>query len=243
MKIQLISDIHLEFGDCELPATECDLIVAAGDIGVGDQGVEWLLQQNKPVIYIAGNHEFYGSDYHETLSLIREKAKGTQVTFLENESVVIGDVRFLGCSLWTDLGGAENDHFDKLIRRVNDFRKVSVGDRNFNHEDFLALHHASREWLSSVLDEPFEGETVVVTHHAPTFWSWQEHFDDPMLHAYCNDLKALLHKHDISFWFHGHTHYVQDYLCAGTHVICNPRGYIKRDRLTKRFDPLRLLEI
>ena len=243
MKIQLISDIHLEFGDFDLPETEADLIIAAGDIGIGSKGAEWLCKQNKPVIYVAGNHEFYGLEYHETLALIREKTKGTEVTFLENDSVVIGDVRFLGCSLWTDLGGSENDHFKRLVKSVNDFRKISIGDRSFNHDDFLELHQKSRNWLSSALAEPFEGKTIVVTHHAPTFWSWQERFDDPLLHAYCNDLKALLHQYDISFWFHGHTHYVQDYLCAGTHIMCNPRGYKKKNRLTKKFDPLNLLEI
>ncbi len=243
MKIQLISDIHLEFGDFDLPDTEADLIVAAGDIGLGCQGIDWLNRQDKPVIYIAGNHEFYGLDYHETLSNIRAKSEKTNVTFLENETVVIDGVRFLGCSLWTDLGGSENDHFNRLVKSVNDFRKISFGDRDFNHEDFMELHQNSRDWLASTLAEPFEGKTVVVTHHAPTYWSWQERFDDPMLHAYCNDLKALLHKHDVAYWFHGHTHYVQDYLCADTRVICNPRGYKKKARLTKRFDPLNLLSI
>ncbi len=242
MQIQLISDIHLEFSAFELPSTEADLIVAAGDISTGTQGLEWLCKLDKPVIYIAGNHEFYGLEYHETLSSLKEKSKGTNVHFLENESLILDGIRFLGCSLWTNLGGEENEHFDRLIKALNDFRKITIDDRNYSHEDFRRLHQISKEWLSSALAEPFDGKTVVVTHHAPTFWSWQDRFDDPMIYAYCNDLKSILHQHEIDFWFHGHTHYVQDYRCADTRILCNPRGYKSR-RLDKRFDPMKLLEI
>lgn len=216
MQVQLISDVHLEFGSFELPESDADLIVAAGDIGIGTSGIEWLARLEKPVIYVAGNHEFYGLEYNDTVTRIREASRGGNVKFLENDSVIIGGVRFLGCSLWTDLGGSENENFERLKKSVNDFRKVKMGDRPFNHDDFLRLHESSRKWLEEALAEPFEGKTVIVTHHAPTFWSWQERFDDPMLHAYCNDLKSLLHEHEINFWLHGHTHFVLDYLCAGT---------------------------
>lgn len=65
MKIQLLNDLHIEFSGFDIPATDVDVIVLAGDIGVGFNGLEWIEQQcvEKPVIYVPGNHEFYRHDF------------------------------------------------------------------------------------------------------------------------------------------------------------------------------------
>lgn len=58
MKIHVLSDLHLETGPYEIPHhMQCDVIVAAGDIGVGTEGIEWLKTLGKPVVYVLGNHE------------------------------------------------------------------------------------------------------------------------------------------------------------------------------------------
>lgn len=242
MRIQYFSDIHLEFGGLEIGQTDADLIVAAGDIGIGGMGLDWLKQAGKPVIYVAGNHEFYGQEYFSTINALRAGAAGSNVRFLERESLIMGEVRFLGCSLWTELGGEENDHLEDLLYLVNDFRKIRYQKDLLSFRDYVLLHRQSRRWLISELEKPFDGKTVIVTHHAPTPWSWHESPSNIKRFAYCNDLKEIFHNFEIVAWFHGHTHVVSDYRCAGARILCNPRGYHPA-QLVVDFDPGRIVEV
>jgi Icc-related predicted phosphoesterase len=187
--------------------------------------MDWLKTAEKPVIYVAGNHEFYDREYHSTLDTLRQIAAGSNVTFLECESCQFDGVRFLGCTLWTQLGGADNERLEQLKNTVNDFRKINYESEMMSLETYSGLHRKSREWLIAELAKPFHGNTVVVTHHAPTFWSWDDSPKSPTRFAYCNDLKEIMHNYEIAAWFHGHTHSVSDYRCAGTRILCNPRGY------------------
>lgn len=240
MLIQFFSDIHLEFGPVEIPDTPADVIVAAGDIGLGVQGLEWLKTLPKPVVYVAGNHEYYGDDQKDVLLRLRINAKGSNVHFLEQDEVEIGDVRFLGCTLWTSLGQTENELRTELARVVSDFRKIRIGEESLSVERYIELHENASRWLISQLEQPHAGKTVVVTHHAPTPWSWKDTGTSVKRYAYCNDLKELLHTYEIDAWIHGHTHWVSDYRCAGARIVCNPRGYAP-DRLVEGFDGDRLL--
>jgi predicted phosphodiesterase len=95
--------VHLEFGEQCLPNTDADIVVAAGDIGVFDQGLAWLRSINKPVIYIAGNHEFYNGEYHDVLQMLRRECSGSNIQFLDKDVFIFQGVRFLGCTLWADL--------------------------------------------------------------------------------------------------------------------------------------------
>lgn len=243
MRIQYFSDLHLEFGALDVPETDADLIIAAGDVHIGpQQGVEWLKALGKPVIYVAGNHEFYVHEYFETLTTLRIATAGSPVRFLEQDVWLFEGVRFLGCTLWSDLGGADNERLERLIHSINDFRKIRYGGTALNPEAYLGLYERSRQWLVEQLELPFPGPTVVVSHHAPTFWSWRGSLSHMRRHAYCSDLKEILHSYEIAAWFHGHTHAVSDYRCAGARILCNPRGYAP-DRLVDEFDPGRIVEI
>lgn len=234
--------MHLEFGPMAVPATEADVIIAAGDIGVYDQGLEWLKCFNKPVIYVAGNHEFYNHEYQNTLTTLEKESKGSNVHFLENEQVIIDDVRFIGCTMWTDLFLEGADKIPILEESLNDFRRIQYDNWFFDAMIFSQLHKRSKQWLARTLAKPFHGKTVVITHHAPTEWSWDNQPQAIKKLAYCNDLKHLMHKHDISAWFHGHTHSVSDYRIAGTRVLCNPRGYVGK-RSVSNFTPEKVVEI
>lgn len=114
MKIQPCSDLHVEmrehYGDYELAITDADVIVLAGDIHIGTKAILFAgnesIRQNKPIILIAGNHEYYNGDINVTLAEMREAAKNFPLLhFLENEEPIIDDVRFLACTLWTDYKG------------------------------------------------------------------------------------------------------------------------------------------
>ncbi|MEC4747441.1 metallophosphoesterase [Methylomicrobium sp. Wu6] len=225
MRINYFSDIHLEFGKLEIPDNDADLIIAAGDIGICDQGVAWLKNLGKPVIYVAGNHEFYTHEYREALLLIREQCQGSNVQFLENRRVIFGQVRFLGCTLWTDLYADGREKTDSLSESLNDFKKIRFNGNALDANEFTKLHQHSKSWLENELTQPFSGKTVIVTHHAPSEWSWNETPSAAKKLAYCNDLRELMHQYEIAAWFHGHTHCLLDYRIAGTRILCNPRGY------------------
>ncbi len=115
MRLHILNDLHLEFArwprEIDLNAIDADVTVLAGDIGVGLGGVTWALAAfRRPVIYILGNHEYFGQRLMpELLAAARTKCRGTHVHLLENDAVVIEGVRFLGCTLWTDFALFEEE--------------------------------------------------------------------------------------------------------------------------------------
>lgn len=242
MRINYFSDIHLEFGLLKTPDNDADIIVAAGDIGIGAQGVDWLKTLNKPVIYIAGNHEFYTHEYQQTLQLIRKQCVGSNVHFLENDCFVFEGVRFLGCTLWADLFVEGDKKAEALGKTLNDFRRIQFAEKPFDVAEFCHLHQSSKTWLEQELAQPFSGKTVVITHHAPSLWSWNDSAHALKKLAYCNDMKPLLHEYEIAAWFHGHVHSPADYRIAGARILCNPRGYAGT-KIVPRFDQNRVVEI
>ncbi len=105
MKLYVVSDLHIEFEAFRPPAVAVDLVVLAGDIHVKDRGLAWARATfpDQPVLYVLGNREYYGKAYPKPLHDLKEKTRGTHIRVLENESFGMGDVKFLGCTLWTDL--------------------------------------------------------------------------------------------------------------------------------------------
>lgn len=242
MRLQVFSDIHLEFAPLHLPPPEADVIVAAGDIGVGLEGVTWLKSLDRPVVYVLGNHEYWGQDFSSFVDEVREACVGSQVHLLEQDEWVHGDVRFLGCSLWTDYRQSSLDVMAQALVGMNDFRYISDGSLLLNPLRLLEVHAASREWLQARLKEGFAGRTVVVTHHAPSFLSWHRDPSDVFQYCYCSDLEGVMRSWPVALWVHGHTHETADYLCHGTRVLCNPRGYALYEEVGG-FQPGQIVEL
>lgn len=242
MRINYFSDVHLEFGEQSLPETNADIVIAAGDIGVFDQGIAWLKAINKPVIYVAGNHEFYNNEYNQVLAMLRQACVGTNIHFLEKDQLIFQGVRFIGCTLWADLFVEGEEKAEALGKSLNDFRKVSFESETFNQKQFSALHRVSKAWLEEQLARPYAGKTVVITHHAPTEWSWIETPNSLKKLAYCNDLKPLFHEYEIAAWFHGHVHNLGDYRIADARILSNTRGYVGR-KIVAGFDVNKTVDI
>lgn len=247
MKIQLFSDLHTEFAPFQPPATDADVLVLAGDVGTGLHGVELAREWSRrlPVVYVAGNHEFYREAIPRLCLKLHAAAEGRDVHVLENREVVLHGVRFLGCTLWTDF-----DLFGERVRSaaaaqagMNDFRLIrkSPGYRRFLPGDARQLHTRSVAWLREALATPFEGATVVVTHHAPSIRSCAPEFrESPLTPAYASDLEWLLDG-SAALWMHGHTHQCVDYSVNGTRVVANQRGY--PDDPDTGFDPAFVVEV
>lgn len=248
MKIQIASDLHLEFlaegwpGERLIqPATNADVLVLAGDIAAGSDGVKafggWPpVGPRIPVIYVAGNHEYYG---HE-LDLQRERMKAwadrCEVNFLENKSLVIDGVRFLGATLWTDYklntALSQEQQMEAAEKGLTDHRLIRMGVRKFTAHDTLKIHGASRAWLETELSKPWDGRTVVVTHHGPHPLSVHPRYADSAINGgFVSDLSdILLSRHAPDLWLHGHVHDGFDYTVGRTRVVANPAGYVRNRR-------------
>ena len=236
-KLHILFDLHLEFSTFQPPATDADIIILAGDIGKGTKGIYWARETfpDKPILYVPGNHEFYGSQRQETLSLLHIAGAGNRVHILDDTEVTIDGVRFLGSTLWTDfcLLGEVQKPFAMLAGQqgLNDFRLIHDGRFEFTPAQSIVLHKKSMAWLTAKLDEPaavrqhFDGKTVVLTHHLPSMQSVVDRYKENLLSAsFASELGHLFGKMDL--WIHGHTHDNLDYEVNGTRVICNPRGYV-----------------
>lgn len=251
MKLHLLSDLHMEFSQFDPPATDAGVVVLAGDIYKGDKGVFWARQAfpDKEIIYVPGNHEFYGTRRTETLSLLRVAGQQTGVKILDEDEIVLDGVRFMGCTLWTDFllfGEAKKSTaMSDGQLCLNDFRAIREDDFTvpFTPARSIELHEHSLAWLKAKLDEPFDGKTVVVTHHLPSRHSVVERFKNSLLSAcFASELDYLFGKMDL--WVHGHTHDNLDYMENGTRVICNPRGYVTYNGAENfDFDPGLVIEI
>lgn len=235
MRVQLASDLHLEFVRGALPqerliapAHGADILVLAGDIGSGLQAIEMFGDWPVPVLYVAGNHEFYGFDFQTLRRDLSQAARGTSVRFLDNEVADFGGVRFLGSTLWTNYQMSPEVPRARAMelaeRRLSDHVRIRHGDRYFSPADALAEHRRSRRWLEQQLCASYEGRTVVVTHHGPHPGSVHPRFDgDPLNAAFVSDLSELLF--GASLWVHGHVHDSFDYSAHGCRVVANPLGY------------------
>lgn len=233
MRLHILSDLHFEFEPGWLaPRIEADLLVLAGDIEPGTAGLARFVDWGMPVIYVPGNHEYYGGEIDQVGVELRRCARELGVHLLDNDEVVVGGVRFLGTTLWTDFRLDGSAHVARALvaarRWVVDFRAIRQGVAAFTPEDTLRLHEKAVSWLEAKLAEPFDGATVVVTHHAPHRRSVHGRFSkSPINPAFASDLTHLLGKPVL--WVHGHMHDSFDYVVEGTRVVCNPKGYVKEN--------------
>jgi len=232
MKLHILSDLHLEFGDFTPPATDADVVILAGDIHMHQQGLAWAQRHfNVPVLYVPGNHEFYGECLELVPGQLKAQASGTNVQVLDNESVQIAGVRFLGATLWTDYRITGNEPLAQLdaARTIKDFQSITnAAGEPITPQALASLHRAAREFLAAELDTPFEGKTVVVTHHAPNSLSLAPRYQQAGSHlnaSYASNLAPLMGAERACAWIHGHTHHSFSYDLYGTQVVCNPRGY------------------
>lgn len=242
MKLLILSDLHLEVWRDQVPLSTAmkertDIVILAGDIDTGTRGISWAetFFSGIPVIYVHGNHEAYGQHLDQLqLALDEASQKTKNVHFLQMRELRLGNVRFLGCTLWTDFRLFGDEHYAHAISAcrevVNDYEQIRIGPngpQKLLPIDTERIHFQHRQWLKERLAEPYDGRTIVVTHMAPSMQSvTAKHTSDPASAAYASRLDELARRADM--WIHGHTHASLDYRLGGCRVLCNPLGYKNR---------------
>ncbi|HDS16867.1 MAG TPA: metallophosphoesterase [Proteobacteria bacterium] len=250
MRIRLLSDLHLEFAPLSLSTAAAEVVVLAGDIAQDTAGLDWIEENcaGLPVVYVPGNHEFYGSEYFETLARLRRGSASAGVHFLENEAVEIDGLRFLGCTLWTDFNLYREAYFHAKCahRGISDFSSIRVRDaaseRFLRPKDVRNFFQQSKDWLRVNLAAGDPDKTAVVTHSAPAWGSLARCYaGDSLTPFFIVDLESMIKQYQPRLWLHGHTHNSFDYKLGRTRIVCNPRGYAGENR--GDFDPNKVVEI
>jgi predicted phosphodiesterase len=250
MKIQIMSDIHLEFAPYEVPQDlslqSRDLLIVAGDIGIGDMSKSFLEAQAKlsPVIFVMGNHEYYEQAWDPFRIQMQRMADSIPgVHLLENSSVILNGVRFLGTTLWSNFSQGDRSSMQTAERGMTDYQLISKDQQPIRARFILEVHTQAVKWLTDQLSQPFSGPTVVITHHLPAFTSVPEDFkNNDLRFAYASNLFSLILSKAPEVWIHGHVHTSFDYRIGKTRILCNPRGYIPKQP-NLRFNPQCIIDL
>lgn len=228
LRVRIYSDLHREFEAWQVP--EChgvDLVILAGDIDKKGRGVKWANEAfGCPVVYTCGNHEFYDTHIDRTLQKMKEAAS-SHVHVLENETLLLGNLRILGTTAWTDFSstGDQVAACNTARQWMGDFKYIRTDSnyRRLKPDDLISKNHAARAWLREQLAKDFSGKTIVVTHHAPSPLVIGGQHDGHLNAAYANNWQDLIPGVDL--WVFGHTHQAVDVELGGCRIISNPKGY------------------
>lgn len=245
MRLQIVSDLHLEYCENRYPfiSRRAPHIALLGDIGrpfssVYQRLVRDLSRRFVTVIIVAGNHEYYCSSKRIlTVGEINDKITAitkqySNVHFLQNQALLVEGVRILGATLWTDLPTSvwrlvRKKMNDYQVCFVDSYPEINIGVP-LAPEHTTNWHQESVQWLKEELAAPgyTHTPTIVLTHHAPYHLNTSDPcFDDqPLRCCYSTDLSRLFAPPVVA-WAYGHTHYPNDQLVSGVRLVSNPVGY------------------
>lgn len=264
MQIRIMSDLHLEFEDFNLPQLENEkemVLVLAGDIipykiagtPIVDDFFYEMSSRHRHVVYVFGNHEFFGGHFNTDHALFKEHVKEIKnLTLLECDDIVIDDVAFVGSTLFTDFDNGNPSIMFRAPSYMTDYGSIRVkqeqGSRFLTPEDVLSYHKAARE---AILKRSHEHTTkgrkvVLVTHHGVSFRSVDARFaGNSMNSCFYSEMMDELLDSGVKLAIHGHTHASHDYLCGAddkkVRVVCNPKGYVTENYYG--FNPNLVVEI
>ncbi len=228
MKIQYMSDLHLEFGGIKnFKKFEVigDVILIAGDTDSNMKLIEPFIHShipNTPVVITLGNHEFYtGIPYNnDTITNFKNHLASTfrgRVHLLEQETIKIDGIKFVGCVGWTD---GSHMKWWPWMNYINDLTYIKGFKEANGGQDW---GKQSYKFLMKEVDN----KSVVITHNSPLLNSCREEWKiSPINVFFSNNWEKLIMDKNPLLWVHGHTHDSYNYtLPNGTQIVCNPRGY------------------
>lgn len=239
MKIAIFSDLHNEFTPWLPPKSviDADVVILAGDIDIGDKGIEWAAKTFKNiVIFVPGNHEYYGGTFQKTNKKMRETAKNLNVHFLLDNKIIIDNICFIGATLWTDFNLYNNKPLSASYAelRMQDYKRIRFSQggryRKLTVGDTTRLHSTSKFFIQDELQKHQNYKRVVITHHCPSGRCIPPLYQgDTLSPAYASNLEELIKEHKPNLWVFGHTHGNADFTLGDTRVIANQRGYIPEE--------------
>ena len=242
LKIKIVSDLHFEFhpdGGQRLLSTmdflNADALVVAGDLcsakGIAS-AFELLCEAcPKPVVYVPGNHEYYGSSFSEVDALLAAAERAhPNLSVLNNKAATVGGQRIIGTTLWFP-DQPDNHGYEGML---SDFRLI----RGFR-ENVYAANTKARQFLEAKL---CKGD-IVVTHHLPSAECVSTRFKkSPLNRFFVSPLDELILQRQPALWIHGHTHDSVDYDLGHTRVVCNPFGYLGHE-INESWDASKIVEV
>lgn len=237
MKIALYSDLHLEFGTDFKPETDADVMILAGDIITFKDFKplgKFLEGWTKPVLYLAGNHEYYTTEPIEEgrlkLQVFLNEYNFPNIKFLDNEAITIQGINFFGGTMWTDYRNYDPIAMSIAHNSMNDYRLIRNGDRKLLPSDTIEFHELYKQKLIEWFETTLEGKRIVLTHHAPCTNPNDFHKRSNLQPAYNSlDMIPIIMKYKPALWCYGHTHESDDQIIGETRIISNPRGYPLRN--------------
>ncbi|WP_341939655.1 metallophosphoesterase [Marinimicrobium sp. C2-29] len=258
MKLAVASDIHLEFSSTDRSSalsfpTDVDVIVLAGDIGVGKQSLDIVFDlslkfPSTSIVWIAGNHEYYQRNIDQQTDEYRSAFESHErIHFLENESIVIDSVKFVGCTLWTDfsiLGESERSMF-VADRGINDFRLISTKQNDrFTPKDSANRFRRSVSYLEAELSKSDAEKTVVVSHFPPGLKTHNKNYAlDDMASYFQANVDHIIHQHQPALWIYGHNHYSDDLRIGSTRLVSNQLGYPSEQGHIPAYSPSMIIHL
>lgn len=248
MKIFYASDLHIEYDEnrevLQFGDIDADVAILAGDIGTGIEGIQWAADTfDIPVIYVMGNHEYYHHDYHQLRCDARKAAEALGVHLLDGDVLEIGELRFAGCTLWTDYEANRQPALAKEIaaKVMPDHACITVSeDALWSPDDAHSAHRDSIQWLREQVDID-----VVVTHHCPSLAAiGNRHPQNEYTPLFISELDELITDVNAKAWVFGHTHCCVDVTHAsGTRIVSNQHGYPEENQDEIGWNPRATLRI
>jgi predicted phosphodiesterase len=245
MQIHLLSDLHTEFRDRELKwmkklARPCiDLAILAGDIANwrDRDSVKLLFQEisklGKEVLYIPGNHEFYGTSPTDAIRLVNEiKDEGGCPDNLTVQTAPFavynfGDKkkqRVIGGTMWFGKGEVSNfaspdtGLMVKSGKQFSDFYWI---------KDLAPWVYEQNDFFTHMAESTIGPGDIVVTHHLPSYVCVDDEYR-PFVSTnafFVHEMGDVIEDRKPSFWMHGHTHSPVDHTLGSTRILANPYGY------------------
>ncbi len=247
MNIQIQSDLHLDLRNdggkkyiASMDETDVDVLVLAGDIistsrresARSQKALTAICKKYKSVVYVPGNHEFWGSsltDGWATIDIWATLIPNLHV-LKPGKGYIQDNVSFIGDTLWFE----QTEETLSWRRSWPDYTQIL----GFN-EELPVFHDTAKVWLDTMMTK----DMVVVTHHMPHPKSIHPKYARELTNMFfLTDMSDVIAKHNPKLWIHGHTHEKFDYLVGETRIVCNPLGYVYESTESK-FDPRKIIEL
>jgi len=239
MVFQYASDLHLEFprnkaflGTKPL-APKADILLLAGDIvpfafmDRQQDFFDYISDHFEQTYWLPGNHEYYHGDINMRSGKVYESIR-ENVQLVNNRAIEIKGTKLIFSTLWTHINKSKTIIIENSL---TDFRAVKHQGNPFTADDFNNLHKDCLTFIKDELTSPFEGKTIVVSHHVPTLQHYPEKYlNSPINEGFAVDLSSWITDHGPDYWIYGHNHHNPPQFQIGkTQMMTNQLGYVERN--------------